>query len=80
LLTGDEVMKDLVAAEAGKAPTGEGQKFGPRVGTKRHNGGENYIFADGHARQMIFQQTLNPTTGGTEGSMWMQTLLHTYGN
>jgi prepilin-type N-terminal cleavage/methylation domain-containing protein/prepilin-type processing-associated H-X9-DG protein len=80
VLTGDEVMKDLVAAEAGKAPTGEGQKFGPRVGTKRHNGGENYIFADGHARHMIFQQTLNPTTGGTEGSMWMQTLLHTYGN
>jgi prepilin-type N-terminal cleavage/methylation domain-containing protein/prepilin-type processing-associated H-X9-DG protein len=78
-LTGDEVAKDLAAAEAGNAPTGQGAKFGPRVGTKRHNGGENYIFADGHARHMIFQQTLNPTTGGTEGSMWMQYQLHMYG-
>jgi prepilin-type processing-associated H-X9-DG protein len=78
-LTGDEVAKDLDLAEAGKAPTGQGQKFGPRVATLRHNGGENYIFADGHARHLIFRQTLNPQTGGTEGSMWMQTLLHMYG-
>src|SRR2546423_10326922 len=67
-LTGDEVMKDLLAAEAGNAATGQGQKFGPRVGTLRHNGGENYIFADGHARHMRVRQTLNPQTGGTEGS------------
>ena len=77
-LTGDEVMKDLLAAEAGNAATGQGQKFGPRVGTLRHNGGENYIFADGHAHHMRFRQTLNPQTGGTEGSMWMQPLLRTY--
>jgi prepilin-type N-terminal cleavage/methylation domain-containing protein/prepilin-type processing-associated H-X9-DG protein len=79
LLTGDEVMKDLLAAEAGNAPTGQGQKFGPRVGTKRHNGGETYLFADGHAHWMMFLKTLNPTTGGTEGSMWMEHLLHMYG-
>src|SRR5712692_6103038 len=42
LLTGDEVAKDLDAAEAGKSPTGQGYKFGPRVATRRHNGGENY--------------------------------------
>src|SRR5260370_3752397 len=49
LLTGDEVASALDAAEAGKSPgTGQGYKFGPRVGTRRHNGGENYIFADGH--------------------------------
>jgi prepilin-type N-terminal cleavage/methylation domain-containing protein/prepilin-type processing-associated H-X9-DG protein len=78
-LTGDEVAKDLAAAEAGNAPTGQGAKFGPRVGTLRHNGGENYIFADGHARHMLFRQTLNPQTGGTEGSMWMQYQLHMYG-
>lgn len=78
-LTGDEVMKDLLAAEAGNAATGQGQKFGPRVGTLRHNGGEDYIFADGHARHMRFRQTLNPQTGGTEGSMWMQYQLHEYG-
>ena len=78
-LTGDEVMKDLLAAEAGNAATGQGQKFGPRVGTLRHNGGENYIFADGHARHLRFRQTLNPQTGGTEGSMWMQYQLHEYG-
>jgi prepilin-type N-terminal cleavage/methylation domain-containing protein/prepilin-type processing-associated H-X9-DG protein len=77
LLSGAEVAKDLDAAEAGKAPTGQGAKFGPRVGTRRHNGGENYIFADGHARWMMFRRTLNPTTGGTEGSMWMQPLLYT---
>src|SRR5262249_24351574 len=47
LLTGDEVIKALEAAEAGKAPSGEGAKFGPRVATRRHTGGENYIFADG---------------------------------
>ena len=41
-------------------------------------GGENYIFADGHAHWMMFRRTLNPTTGGTEGSMWMQPLLHQY--
>lgn len=78
-LTGDEVAKDLAAAEAGNAPTGQGAKFGPRVGTLRHNGGENYIFADGHARHMRFRQTLNPQTGGTQGSMWMQYQLHMYG-
>src|SRR5437867_1409361 len=78
-LTGDEVMKALEAAEAGKAPPGQGEKFGPRVGTLRHNGGENYIFADGHAHHMRFRQTLNPQTGGTEGSMWMQYQLHEYG-
>ena len=78
LLTGDQVMKALEAAEAGKAPSGEGAKFGPRVATRRHSGGENYIFADGHAHWMQFRQTLNPTTGGTEGSMWMQHLLRTY--
>jgi prepilin-type N-terminal cleavage/methylation domain-containing protein/prepilin-type processing-associated H-X9-DG protein len=78
-LTGDEVMKDLEAAEAGKTPNGQGAKFGPRVGTLRHNGGENYIFADGHARHLRFRQTLNPQTGGTEGSMWMQYQLHEYG-
>jgi prepilin-type N-terminal cleavage/methylation domain-containing protein/prepilin-type processing-associated H-X9-DG protein len=78
LLTGDEVMKDLQAAEAGNSPTGQGAKFGPRVGTLRHNGGENYIFADGHAHWMLFRKTLNPTTGGTEGSMWMQPLLREY--
>ena len=76
LLTGDEVMKDLDAAEAGNSPSGQGAKFGPRVGTRRHNGGENYIFPDGHARWMLFRRTLNPTTGGTEGSMWMQPLLY----
>jgi prepilin-type N-terminal cleavage/methylation domain-containing protein/prepilin-type processing-associated H-X9-DG protein len=78
LLTGDQVASALAAAEAGKAPSGEGSKFGPRVATHRHTGGENYIFADGHARWMTFQQTLNPTTGGTDGSMWVQTLLHQY--
>ena len=78
-LTGAEVMTALEAAEAGKAPPGQGEKFGPRVGTLRHNGGENYIFADGHARHMRFRQTLNPQTGGTEGSMWMQYQLHEYG-
>jgi prepilin-type N-terminal cleavage/methylation domain-containing protein/prepilin-type processing-associated H-X9-DG protein len=77
-LTGDEVTKALDAAEAGKAPPGQGEKFGPRVGTLRHNGGENYIFADGHAHHMRFRQTLNPATGGTEGSMWMQHLLSEY--
>ena len=40
--------------------------------------GENYIFADGHAHWMQFRRTLNPQTGGTEGSMWMQHLLRTY--
>ena len=78
-LTGAEVMTALEAAEAGKAPPGQGEKFGPRVGTLRHNGGENYIFADGHAHHMRFRQTLNPQTGGTEGSMWMQYVLHEYG-
>ena len=79
-LTGDEVIKALDLAEAGKdASAGQGGKFGPRVGTLRHNGGENYIFADGHARHMRFRQTLNPQTGGTEGSMWMQYVLHEYG-
>jgi prepilin-type N-terminal cleavage/methylation domain-containing protein/prepilin-type processing-associated H-X9-DG protein len=77
-LSGDQVMSALTAAEAGKAPSGEGQKFGPRVATLRHNGGENYIFADGHAHWMTFRRTLNPTTGGTEGSMWIQPLLHQY--
>jgi len=79
-LTGDEVAKAVDLAEAGKdASAGQGGKFGPRVGTLRHNGGENYIFADGHARHMRFRQTLNPQTGGTEGSMWMQYVLHEYG-
>jgi len=78
-LSGAEVMTALDAAEAGKAPPGQGEKFGPRVGTLRHNGGENYIFADGHAHHMRFRQTLNPQTGGTEGSMWMQYQLHEYG-
>jgi prepilin-type N-terminal cleavage/methylation domain-containing protein/prepilin-type processing-associated H-X9-DG protein len=77
-LTGDMVMSALEAAEAGKAPRGEGWKFAPRVGTRRHNGGENYIFADGHAHWMQFRRTLNPQTGGTEGSMWMQHLLSQY--
>src|SRR5438552_8282782 len=57
LLTGPEVLNALDAAEAGNAPPGQGEKFGPRVGTRRHNGGENYIFADGHARWMRFRQT-----------------------
>jgi prepilin-type N-terminal cleavage/methylation domain-containing protein/prepilin-type processing-associated H-X9-DG protein len=78
LLTREWVMGPLEAAEAGKTPSGPGAKFAPRVGIGRHNGGENYIFADGHARWMTFQQTLNPTTGGTEGSMWMQHLLREY--
>ena len=79
-LTGAEVIAALDLAEAGKtADAGQGGKFGPRVGTLRHNGGENYIFADGHARHMRFRQTLNPQTGGTEGSMWMQYQLHEYG-
>jgi prepilin-type N-terminal cleavage/methylation domain-containing protein/prepilin-type processing-associated H-X9-DG protein len=77
-LTGEEVLKALEAAEAGKAPPGEGAKFAPRVATGRHTGGENYIFADGHAHWMPFRRTLNPQTGGTEGSMWMQHLLRTY--
>jgi len=77
-LTGAEVTAALDAAEAGKAPPGQGEKFGPRVSTRRHTGGENYIFADGHAHHMMFRQTLNPQTGGTEGSMWMQHLLSEY--
>src|SRR5438874_1451016 len=40
-LSGAEVTAALDAAEAGKAPPGQGGKFGPRVGTLRHNGGEN---------------------------------------
>jgi hypothetical protein len=28
---------------------------------------------------MRFRQTLNPQTGGTEGSMWMQHVLREYG-
>jgi prepilin-type processing-associated H-X9-DG protein len=78
LLSGAEVMSAVEAAEAGKTPPGEGAKFGPRVATRRHTGGENYIFADGHAHWMLFRRTLNPATGGTEGSMWMQPLLRTY--
>jgi prepilin-type processing-associated H-X9-DG protein len=78
LLSGEQVMKALEAAEAGKVPTGEGAKFAPRVATRRHNGGENYIFTDGHAHWMMFRKTLNPQTGGTEGSMWMQHLLQQY--
>src|SRR5207249_1184017 len=39
-LTGAEVTTALDAAEAGKAPPGQGEKFGPRVGTRRHTGGE----------------------------------------
>jgi len=27
---------------------------------------------------MTFRKTLNPTTGGTDGSMWIQPLLHQY--
>jgi prepilin-type N-terminal cleavage/methylation domain-containing protein len=77
-LSGDQVSTALAAAEAGKVPPGEGAKFGPRVATHRHVGGENYIFADGHAHWMMFRQTLNPTTGGTDGSMWIQPLLHLY--
>jgi prepilin-type processing-associated H-X9-DG protein len=74
LLTGDQVRSALEQCENGKAPTGEGAKFGPRVATRRHSGGENYIFADGHVRWMHFQQTLN-AEGGTEGSMWVQHLM-----
>jgi prepilin-type processing-associated H-X9-DG protein len=76
-LTGDQVSSALQAAEAGKVPPGEGSKFGPRVATLRHTGGENYIFADGHAHWMMFRQTLGPS-GGTDGSMWVQPLLHQY--
>jgi prepilin-type N-terminal cleavage/methylation domain-containing protein/prepilin-type processing-associated H-X9-DG protein len=74
LLTGEQVQKALEQCENGKTPTGEGAKFAPRVATRRHTGGENYIFADGHARWMRFQQTLGPD-GGTAGSMWVQHLL-----
>jgi prepilin-type N-terminal cleavage/methylation domain-containing protein/prepilin-type processing-associated H-X9-DG protein len=74
LLTGKQVLSALDQCEAGKTPTGEGSKFAPRVATRRHTGGENYIFADGHAKWMRFRQTLNPE-GGTEGSMWVQTLM-----
>src|ERR1043166_9160799 len=66
------VSQALAAAEAGKVPPGEGGKFGPRVATKRHSGGEIYIFADGHVHWMMFRQTLHPQTGGTEGSMRIQ--------
>jgi prepilin-type N-terminal cleavage/methylation domain-containing protein/prepilin-type processing-associated H-X9-DG protein len=74
LLTGAQVQTALEQCENGKTPTGEGAKFAPRVATRRHTGGENYIFADGHARWMRFQQTLGPD-GGTEGSMWVQQLM-----
>jgi prepilin-type processing-associated H-X9-DG protein len=74
LLSGQQVLSALEQCEQGKAPTGEGAKFGPRVATGRHTGGENYIFADGHARWMRFRQTLGPD-GGTEGSMWVQVLM-----
>jgi prepilin-type N-terminal cleavage/methylation domain-containing protein/prepilin-type processing-associated H-X9-DG protein len=78
LLSAEQVNSALEAAEAGKVPRGEGAKFAPRIGTRRHTGGENYIFADGHARWMMFRKTLNPETGGTEGSKWMQHLLSQY--
>jgi prepilin-type N-terminal cleavage/methylation domain-containing protein len=78
-LTGEQVTKALEQAEARKAPTGPGAKFAPRIATRRHNDGETYIFADGHAKWMRFRQTLNPQTGGTEGSMWMQHVLREYG-
>jgi prepilin-type processing-associated H-X9-DG protein len=73
-LTAAEVLTPLDQCEQAKAPSGEGAKFGPRVGTRRHNDGENYVFADSHARWMRFRQTLGPT-GGTDGSMWVQALL-----
>jgi prepilin-type processing-associated H-X9-DG protein len=74
LLSGDQVRSALEQCENGKTPTGEGAKFGPRVATRRHSGGENYIFADGHVHWMHFQQTLN-AEDGTDGSMWVQHLM-----
>jgi prepilin-type processing-associated H-X9-DG protein len=77
LLSGTEVLGALDQAEQGRSPSGEGAKFAPRVGTKRHTDGENYIFADGHAKWMKFRQTLGPG-GGTDGSMWVQPLLRAF--
>jgi prepilin-type processing-associated H-X9-DG protein len=48
---------------------------------RRHSapgGITHYSFADGHAHWMTFRRTLNPATGGTDGSMWMQPLLRDY--
>gem|GEM_PF-6369152 len=39
---------------------------GPKtVAYRRHNGGSNYVFADGHARWLRFEQTFQQQVGLT---------------
>ena len=76
-LTYKEVMQGYESAKARKAPSGVGDKMAPRVAAERHNGGANYIFADGHAKWMKFLKTVDPNgMQTTDQWMWMQRDFH----
>jgi prepilin-type N-terminal cleavage/methylation domain-containing protein/prepilin-type processing-associated H-X9-DG protein len=76
-LTYSEVMKSYDAVQLKKAPPTPGDKLAPRVSVSRHNGGENYIFADGHVKWLRFLKTVDPDgAGNTDHWMWSQHEFH----
>jgi prepilin-type processing-associated H-X9-DG protein len=72
-LTYEEVLSDYRTAKAKETPAGQGKKLAPRLATERHQGGANYVFADGHVKWMRFWDTVDPEGWRTTKNwLWSQ--------